>query len=258
MKTLKKILCGLSLLTTAFLGTSCITETISEIEVNERKANMTLEQLQHKIRIANDTSKVRSFVMEQSLRAKGEDLFVSRISFLKPHYYKIETFKDSKLLGAELYNDKEVWSFNPKTVRYTKLEGKKKIARLAMLQAASTDDNNYNKFFSDIKLSLVDVEHKEYYKIVGISKNNIIPPISIYVNKKTFMPEIIETKMNTKDGMIDYYAITKSFVKKIGAKFPNEQEIIIGRQRYKYKLEKLEVNVDLKIEDFEPTKPWYE
>ena len=258
MKTFKKIFCGLSLLTSAFLGTSCVTESISDIEINERKANITLEQLQYKIRIANDTSKIRSFVMEQSLRAKGEDLFVSRISFLKPHYYKIETFKDSKLLGAELYNEKEVWSYNPKNVRYTKLEGKKKIARLAMLQATSTDDNNYNKFFSDIKLSLVDIEGKEYYKIIGTTKNDIIPPINIYVNKKTSMPEIIETKMNTKNGMIDYYAITKNFVKKSGAKFPNEQEIIIGKQRYKYKLEKLEVNIDLKIEDFEPTKPWYE
>ena len=259
MKKLKKLFYTISMASVTLFSTSCMTETISELESNERKANITLEQLQYKIRLANNTSKIRSFVMEQSLRASGGQIFILKTSFLKPNYYKIETYKDSKLLGSELYNNKEVWSFDSKTTRYTKLEGKKKQARLALLQATATDESNYSSFFSDTKLSLVDINNKEYYKLVGIIKNNVIPPITIYINKKTSLPEIVQSKISTKkDGLIDYYSITKSYVNKLGAKFPNDQEIIIGLKTYKYKLEKLDVNVELKIEDFEPKKAWYE
>ena len=69
----------------------------------------------------------------------------------------------------------------------------------------------------------------------------------------------MQSKISTKkDGLVDYYSITKSYVNKLGAKFPDDQEIIIGLKNYKYKLEKLDVNVNLKIEDFEPQKAWYE
>ncbi|WZV04809.1 hypothetical protein AAEX28_03315 [Lentisphaerota bacterium WC36G] len=258
MKTFRKLFYGFGLISTLVLSSSCVTETISEIETNEREANLTVEQLQYKIRIANNTSKIYSFVMTQSLRARGGDIYMLKTSYLRPNYYKIATYKDSKLLGMEIYNNEEVYTYDTKSTRFTKLEGRKKKARLAMLQATATEDKNYRSLFSEIKLTLVDVNNKEYYKMVGITKNNLIPPITIYVNKKTFLPEIVESKMSTGSGKESYYSITKSYTEKLGAKFPNEQEVIIGLRTYRYILEDLKVNIDLKVDDFEPKKAWYE
>ena len=243
MKFSAKPVCCSALLASALLLGGCLTT-----EPAKNNSGIDLSRLQWKMNKARSFSEFNSYLIEQ----ESSSGVLTKSYFLKPDYIKIESFRDKELLNVLYMNGGKIWSVNPNTQRPTEITGLKRDRINILLQV--TNPGAYKKIFSKVVPSNVKANDKWYVELVCTPRNDELETVYIYVDKNSYLPEIIKTNI---DGL-DYSQNIVKYKDINGIKMPQTIRVSHGINNYTIELQKFEPDVPLSADDFQPPTPWYE
>lgn len=187
MKMLRKILL-LPLLALVLAG--CNSIVILENDI-------TLVELEDRMAKALDPQGVfagaNSYYQRQTLKHEGiffDDIYEIQIRYLKPHFLKVTTLKFNQLQRAFIFNGNAAWSIDYRKKTIKNLTGNE-LLRIKALYHMLSPGSRYSDLFEDIKLDKVELEDKQYYRLI-CTPDNAKNKLIVYIDCEDFLKKRVE------------------------------------------------------------------
>lgn len=229
-------------------------------------ADIPLAVLIGKMQTANDPRGIcrsaDSYVLRQQMEREGDETdqqYQVEVKFQKKPYFSKTTvlFKD-KPQSVTLFDGVNAWSIDSASGVSTPLTG----ARLKTVQALSKIGNpsyTYTDIFAKIELAQLVSGTKEYYRLICIAADNEIPPLTIFVDKNSFLTRKVSLTFKSMNGggEISYVSFINKYSLISGVMMPEVMTVENNGVKYQYKTVEFKLNVKFMPSEFTLPTPWY-
>jgi outer membrane lipoprotein-sorting protein len=173
--------------------------------ISEMPSDITLDELEQKMAQAMDPQreyrKARAYFQRQNITETalfGTKLQLVEVKFQRPDKFKLSYYDDRNRIASEvLSKDGKAWLIDYKKGKIIPIEGQT-LEKFKVMLALGHPDTDFDKIFSDVKLSLHRrINGNLYYKLVCQPRIAGSYPIIIYIDKQTMLPESMELKVKT-------------------------------------------------------------
>ncbi|MBQ7394037.1 MAG: hypothetical protein IJV89_06795 [Lentisphaeria bacterium] len=214
-----------------------------EEEMDERPADITLDQLEKKMLKARDPNgvflKAKSYVQKQIVTdiQTGEQQ-ICEVRYLAPDRLNMLMRKDNQPDSAIIINGDSAWKVNYPERKVTPIVGMG-LAQLKTMQRLGDPDDSYQDLFKKVDLSLCRIGENEYYKLVCHPKIRGSYRLILYVGRDSYLLHRIRIPALESETRVDRYALYE------GVMVP--EETISERSRSRVFYNRLNLPIDEQV-----------
>lgn len=183
---------------TLWLLTGCVTQLPSDIQ---------LDELEKKMALAIDPEgvyrKTESYYQRQNVVEKGffsDTMQLVEVRFQRPDKFKFSYYEKNRPVRELLCLGSRAWNIDHSKGTVTEITGDA-LEKFRIMLALGHPDTDYDKLFAKVEIFLTKLEDgKDYYQLICHPALKGANPITVYVDKNTFLHKRMELTVSTANG----------------------------------------------------------
>ena len=182
--------------------------------------------------------KAHSYLQRQNVEEKGffsSKLNMVEVRFQRPDRFKVTVYDENEPRSGILSRDGRAWTIDYENGIITELTGNA-LAKTKVMLALGHPDNDYDKLFSKIDMSITTIEEDdkdlECYKLVCSSGLPGAKPFVVYVSRALSLPKRIEVDFELDGREVHYENDIVEYQNYGGVRVPSLSRITEGDREY--------------------------
>lgn len=211
-------------------------------ETPELPSDISMDTLEDRMAQVMDPQReyrnAHSYIQRQNIEEKGlfsSKMNVVEVRFQRPDRFKVTVYDENEPQSGILSRDGRAWSIDYRNGIITELFGNE-LAKTRVMLALGHPDNDYDKLFRKIDMSLVTIDDdgKDLlcYKLVCSSGLPGSTPFIIYVNRALSLPKRIELEFELNGRTVHYVNNIVEYQNFGGVRVPTLSRITDGDREY--------------------------
>lgn len=179
-----------------------------------------------------------SYIQRQNIEEKGffsSKMNIIEVRFQRPDRFKVTVYDENEPQSGILSRDGRAWAIDYENGIITELVGNE-LAKTKVMLALGHPDNDYDKLFSKIDMSIVTIEDDdkevECYKLVCSSGLPGAKPFIVYVNRALSLPKRIEFDFELDGREFHYQSDIVEYQNFGGVRVPTLSRVTEGDREY--------------------------
>lgn len=216
--------------------------TVCGCTVPEQPSDISMDTLEDRMTQIMDPQReyrnAHSYIQRQNIEEKGffsSKLNTIEVRFQRPDRFKVTVYDESEPRSGILSRDGRAWAIDYVNGIITELVGNE-LAKTKVMLALGHPDNDYDKLFSKIDMSIVTLDDgdKEVtcYKLVCSSGLPGAKPFTVYVNRALSLPKRIEFDFELDGREVHYVNDILEYQNFGGVRVPSLSRVTEGDREY--------------------------
>ncbi|MBE6369120.1 MAG: hypothetical protein E7056_03040 [Lentisphaerae bacterium] len=244
----RKLFDSTAILCFILIMAGCATERPADISLDELKS-----QMAQAMDPAGEYRRASAYYQRQNITESG---FFStshqllEVRFQRPDKFKLSYYHKNKVATEIISSGDQAWLVDHRHGKVTAISGEAHD-KLKLMQALGHPDTDYGKLFSNITLSMLQLEDDRwYYKMICQPILTGSNPIIVYVDKATMLPKRMEITINTPQGKITSVSDVEQYQKFGTLNIPVLTRVKDGSREYTTRVVGYQLNAAFLPEEF--------